>query len=57
LNLFPLGQCRAPDVPERIRADHLGAVFFNARVALGKNPAMPAMARIGVSQNVSGNGG
>ena len=56
LNLFALGQGGAPDLPERIRADHFGAIAVDALGALGENSFAPALARIFIGKNMAGDG-
>src|ERR1700677_1838827 len=53
-NLFALGQRSAPRLPQRIAAEHFGAVAFDAPSACGKNSLAPKVARTYIRKNVTG---
>jgi hypothetical protein len=56
LDLLALGQRGAPDLPERIGADHLRAIAVDALGALRENYFTPMFARIFIGKYLTGNG-
>src|SRR5271166_2849770 len=56
LYLPALGQRGAPHLPERIGANHFGAVLIDALGALGEDSFMPVVARTCIGKNLTGIG-
>jgi hypothetical protein len=56
LYLLALGQGSAPHSPERIGANHFGAVLIDALGALGEDPLVPVVAGTCIGKNLARNG-